>query len=443
MLRAGQVLNISLENLAYGGDAVGHFQGQAVFVPYGVPGDELKVKIAEPHKNYCRGEIYEIIKPSVHRIKPECRHFGVCGSCQWQMMDYQYQLEQKTNITREIFKRLGKIEIEEIAVLPPAGEWHYRNKAQYPVQASKNGNKIGYYRLRSHDLVDIQECPLLETGINQAFLKVKEIINKSGLKGSTRAGHSGNLRHLIFRCSKIEDALSLILVTRYELDLHKIAQRILTEVANVKSIWQNVNPARGNVILGKKWSRLAGVEYLSERIGDITYRLSPGSFLQSNLGTTEIVYQKIMESLHLSSDDEMADLYSGLGSIALQLAGQSKRVVAIEEFAPAVEDARANAALNNIGNCEFLCGRAEDQLIKIKSADAVVLDPPRQGAAPGVIEAIVSLSPSRIAYLSCNPSTLARDAALLIGRGYKLQKLFLADMFPQTYHIENLAILTR
>lgn len=465
MLRAGQVLNISLENLAYGGDAVGHHEGQAVFVPYGVPGDELKVKITEPHKTYCRGDIYEIIKPSDHRIKPDCRYFGICGSCQWQMMDYQYQLEQKINITREIFKRLGKIEIDEIAVLPSAGEWHYRNKAQHPVQASKNGNKIGYYRLKSHDLVDIEECPLLEDSINQAFRKVKEIINKSGLKGcippagrspssfafaaadrsagAGPAGHSGNLRHLIFRYSRIEDALSLVLVTRFEPDLHKIAQRILTEVTNVKSVWQNVNPARGNVVLGKKWNHLGGVEYLSERIGEITYRLSPGSFLQSNLQTTEAVYRKIKESLSLTPGDEVADLYSGMGSIALQLAGQAKKVAAIEEFAPAVDDARANAALNNIGDCEFLCGRVEDQLIKIESADAVVLDPPRQGASPGVIEAIAKLNPSRIAYLSCNPSTLARDAALLMGSGYKLQKLFLADMFPQTYHIENLAILTR
>ncbi|HAD81358.1 MAG: 23S rRNA (uracil-5-)-methyltransferase RumA [Candidatus Edwardsbacteria bacterium RIFOXYD12_FULL_50_11] len=443
MLRAGQVLNISLENLAYGGDAVGHHQGQAVFVPYGVPGDELKVKIIEPHKTYSRGEVHEIIKPSDHRVKPACRHFGICGSCQWQMMDYQYQLEQKTNITREIFKRLGKIEIDEIAVLPPAGEWHYRNKAQYPVQASKNGNGMGYYRLKSHDLVDIQECPLLEEPITQAFRKVKEVINKSGLKGSTPAGHSGNLRHLILRYSKSEEALSLVLVTRYEPDLHKIAQRILAEVPNIKSVWQNVNPARGNVILGKKWTHLGGVEYLSERIGHITCRLSPGSFLQSNLRTSEMAYQNIKESLQLSPGDEVADLYSGMGSIALQLAGQAKRVTAIEEFAPAVDDARVNAALNNIGNCEFLCGRAEDQLIKLKSADALVLDPPRQGAAPGVIEAIAGLNPARIAYLSCNPSTLARDAALLVGRGYKLQKLFLADMFPQTYHIENLAILTR
>jgi 23S rRNA (uracil1939-C5)-methyltransferase len=443
MLRAGQVLNISLENLAYGGDAVGHHQGQAVFVPYGVPGDELKVKIIEPHKTYSRGEVHEIIKPSDHRVKPACRHFGICGSCQWQMMDYQYQLEQKTNITREIFKRLGKIEIDEIAVLPPAGQWHYRNKAQYPVQASKNGNGMGYYRLKSHDLVDIQECPLLEEPITQAFRKVKEVINKSGLKGSTPAGHSGNLRHLILRYSKSEEALSLVLVTRYEPDLHKIAQRILAEVPNIKSVWQNVNPARGNVILGKKWTHLGGVEYLSERIGHITCRLSPGSFLQSNLRTSEMAYQNIKESLQLSPGDEVADLYSGMGSIALQLAGQAKRVTAIEEFAPAVDDARVNAALNNIGNCEFLCGRAEDQLIKLKSADALVLDPPRQGAAPGVIEAIAGLNPARIAYLSCNPSTLARDAALLVGRGYKLQKLFLADMFPQTYHIENLAILIR
>ncbi len=442
-MRAGQVISIIPENLAYGGDAVGRHQGQAVFVPYGVPGDELMVKITEPHKTYCRGQIHEIVKPSSHRTKPLCGYFGVCGSCQWQMMDYQYQLEQKLSITREIFKRLGKIDIGQITVLSPADGWHYRNKAQYPVQASKDGNRMGYYRLKSHDIVDIGECPLLEQVINASYARVKEIINKSGLKGSIPGGHSGNLRHLILRHSRSEDALSLVLVTRYEPDLNKIAQRILAEVPKIKSIWQNVNPARGNVILGKKWNHLGGSEYLTERIGGLNYRLSPGSFLQSNLETTGAAYQKIEECLSLSPGDEVADLYSGMGSIALQLAGRAKRVVAIEEFAPAADDAKANAALNGIANCENLCGRVEDQLIKVKSADAVVLDPPRQGAAPGVIAAIIKLNPSRIAYLSCNPSTLARDAALLADGGFSLQKFFLADMFPQTYHIENLAILTR
>jgi len=443
MLKKGQIISLITENLAYGGDAVGHYNGQAVFVPYGVPGDELKTMVSIPHRTYCRGSISEIVKPSADRIDPACRYFGTCGSCQWQMMGYEYQIQQKVNITEEIFKRLAGIDVPEIEALKHSTGWHYRNKAQYPVQSGKPGNKMGYYQTKSHSIVDIDSCPLVGDKINQAFAAVKDIINDSGLKGYNESNHSGSLRHLIFRYSRHQDALSLVLVTRYEPDLSKISHRIMAEMPFVKSVWQNINRKRGNSILGEKWRHLGGEEYLIEGIGQVKYRMSPGSFLQSNLEMAEMVYQRMIEDLSLGPGDILSDLYSGMGSIALQLAGKVKKVAAIEEFAPAVEDARANAVLNGIENCEFLCGKSEDLISSIKTADAVVLDPPRQGAEQEVIKAILKLDPGRIAYLSCNPSTLARDTALLVSGGYRLKKLYLADMFPQTYHIENLAILTR
>lgn len=443
MLKNGQTIDITLENLAYGGDAVGRYQGLAVFVPYGVPGDKVKVKVTEPHKTYCRALIQHILHPSLHRINPDCRFFGECGSCQWQMMGYEYQLEKKADITRDIFKRIGGIDVPEVELLPHSRGWNYRNKAQYPVQSGRTGNLMGYYRPKSHQIMAIDSCPLLEEKINKAFVIARETINRSGIKGYFEKEHGGNLRHLIFRYSRYQDALSLVLVTRYKPDLSKIAGRLTEAIPSLRSVWQNINTAKGNSILGPEWVHLKGEEYLTEKIGDVRYRLSPGSFMQSNLETAASVYKIMADVLGLSPNDEVVDLYSGIGSIALQLAGKAGKVVAVEEYAPAVEDAKINAKLNGINNCEFICGLSEKVMARIEKADAVVLDPPRQGALPDVTKAIIKLAPGKVAYMSCNPSTLARDAGILIGGGYRLQRLYMADMFPQTYHIENLAIFSR
>jgi 23S rRNA (uracil1939-C5)-methyltransferase len=443
MLKAGQIIDLRIESLAYGGDAVGHHQGQAIFVPYGVPGDRLQVRITDPHKSYSRGKICNITEASPDRKEPDCPYFGDCGSCQWQMMDYDHQMQSKKEITKDVFKRLGGIDITDIEVVPNSSGWHYRNKAQYPVQTSRTGNLIGYYRAGSHSIVDITSCPLVDKNIDSAYSKIREIINQSGIKGYNEKTHSGSLRHLIMRYSSHQKAVSLIMVTRFEPDISRIAESIMSRISSVKSVWQNINRTKGNVILGGKWKHLGGEKFLIEKIGQIQYRLSPGSFLQSNLETAGRIYQLIVENLTLSSKDIVTDLYSGMGSIALQLAGSAGKVVAIEEFGPAVEDAKANTILNGIGNCEFLCGKVANLLAGLGKADVVVLDPPRQGAGPDVIKTIVKLGPSRIAYLSCNPSTLARDAASLKEQGYLLRKMFMADMFPQTYHIENLAIFTR
>lgn len=440
MLKAGQEIGLELDSLAYGGDAVGRHQGQAVFVPYGAPGDRLRVRITEPHQSYCRAEIIRVSEMSGHRVKPSCPHFGICGSCQWQMLEYGYQLERKAAITRDIFLRLAKLDPGEIPILPSSSQWGYRNKAQYPVQPAPDGLRTGYYQPKSHRIVEIETCPLLESRINDTFKGLRSILTGLGIKGYDERKGSGQLRHLIIRYSRLQDTVSLTLVTSQGQDLTETAQLIGRDLPGVSSLWQNVNPSRGNTIIGSDWRNLVGAEYHQEEIGGLRYQVSPGSFLQTNLVTTESFYRKIVECLDLGPGETAADLYSGVGSIALQLAGRCRLVTGIEEFPLAVEDAKANARLNGITNCRFLCGSTEQKIAALQRADAVVLDPPRQGAAPGVIRAVAGLKPSRIAYLSCNPSTLARDAARLTEEGYALKKLFLGDMFPHTYHIELLAI---
>lgn len=440
MLKAGQEIALDLDSLAYGGDAVGRYQGQAVFVPYAAPGDRLRVRITEPHRSYCRAEITQVSEPSGHRVSPECPHFGTCGSCQWQMLEYGYQLEQKAAIARDLFLRLARLDPGEVSALSSPAQWGYRNKAQYPVQPAPGGLRAGYYQSKSHRIVEIEGCPLLRSRLNDAFKGLKSILAGLGIKGYDERHGSGQLRHLLLRYSRLQDAVSLTLVTSDGQDLPGMAPLIRRELPWVRSIWQNVNPSRGNAVVGPDWRRLGGEEYLEEEIGGLRYLISPGSFLQTNLVIAESFYRQIAECLDLGPGETAADLYSGMGSIALQLAGRCRLVTGIEEFPPAVEDAKANARLNGITNCRFLCGRIEQKIAALQRADAVVLDPPRQGAAPGVVKALAGLKPSRIAYLSCNPSTLARDAARLGEEGYSLKKVFLGDMFPHTYHIELLAI---
>lgn len=440
MLKADQEIALELDSLAYGGDAVGHHQGQAVFVPYGAPGDRLRVRITEPHRSYCRAEIIQVSEPSGYRVSPQCPHFGICGSCQWQMLDYGYQLERKAAIARDLFLRLAKLDPGEISILPSPAQWGYRNKAQYPVQPAPGGLRVGYYQPKSHRIVEIETCPLLKSRINDTFAGLSPILAGLGIKGYDEGQGGGQLRHLIIRYSWLQDSVSLTLVTSQGQDLTETARLIRRDLPRVSSLWQNVNPSRGNTIVGSVWRHLGGEEYLQEEIGGLRYLLSPGSFLQTNLMIAESFYRQIMECLDLGPGETAVDLYSGVGSIALQLAGRCRQMTGIEEFPPAVEDARANARLNDITNCRFLCGSTEQKIAALHRADAVVLDPPRQGAAPGVIKALAGLKPSRIAYLSCNPSTLARDAARLVDQGYELKKLYLGDMFPHTYHIELLAL---
>jgi len=443
MPAANSLFELDIEGMAYGGDGVGHLDRLAVFVPLAVPGDRLRARAIEPHRTYCRARIEEVLRPSPDRTPPGCRHFGACGGCQWQMAAYSKQLHYKKIVLTEVLARLGGLAVPDIEVLESGACWGYRNKAQLPVALVGGEKRIGYYRQGSHKLVAIDQCPVLAPAIEKSIQAVTGVLAGSSFPAYDESSHRGELRHVIIRHCSRDGGLALTVVTRSAIRIGGLARELASSVAGVKSVYQNINPQKGNVILGPTWRTVWGDEHQWEEMSGLQLRLSGGSFLQVNLVAAQTLYRAAIDGLEMSGSETVLDLYSGVGSIALDIAGRAGRVTGIEEAAPAVEDARASAEKNGIGNCIFLCGRAEDVLREVPAADRVVLDPPRQGARPEVIREIGRLGPDRVAYLSCNPSTLARDLKLFASLGYGLHRLLTADMFPHTYHIEALAMLRK
>ena len=442
MLKQGDIIDLGLDSLACGGDAVGRYLGQTVFVSYGLPGDQVRAKVFDAHQKYCRASIISIASPGPQRIKPACPYFGDCGSCQWQMMDHHHQLEHKKSILEQTLARIGGIKDARIEVLTEGSPWHYRNKAQYPVSQSKGKLVIGYYRQGSHQVVPIKECPIIHPGLNQVFRQARDILSAAKVPGYDELTNNGILRHLILRHSRHQDKISLTLVCTKD-KIYPEVMKALSAVPGVGSVWLNLNAEPGNTILGEKWKLLSGESRMEEELDGIRYRLSAGSFWQVNQPLAGALYRRIKEELHLTRQQQVVDLYCGAGAISLQLASAAGKVVGIESSPQAVDDAMDSARLNGISNVEFLCGPAEVLLEKVQQADAVVCDPPRSGLKPEVIRGLARLKPQKIAYLSCDPATLARDLKEIAKSDYQLTGLCLADMFPQTYHIEALAFLQR
>jgi 23S rRNA (uracil1939-C5)-methyltransferase len=438
--RSGPVITVTLDSMAYGGDAVGRHGGKAVFVPLGVPGDRARVRVVEPHRSYDRAEILSLEEPSSQRIAPRCPHFGACGGCQWQMIGYQQQLEHKKKVLAETMARIGGLSVDGIAVLADGTGWSYRNKAQLPVSRSDAVNRLGFYHQGSHRIVEIRQCPVLVGELETALTAVRATIERSGLDGYCERERQGLLRHVVMRYSRLEQAVALVLVTAAEQPLTALADDLLRSVPGARTVWQNVNATAGNAILGDRWLPLVGQGFLTEQVGAVRLRLSMGAFLQANVPLAEQAYSRIQRGLQLEGGETVVDLYCGVGAISLDLAARCRTVIGIEENVAAVDDARANAGANGLENCTFIAGRAEDALAGIERADGIVLDPPRQGCQPAVVRRMIELGPRRIAYLSCNPTTLARDLKALAA-AYELESLALIDFFPQTYHIETLAIL--
>lgn len=442
MLKQGEIIEVGLESMACGGDAVGRYLGQTVFVPYGLPGDKAGVRVFDAHQKYCRAEIISIVSSGPQRIDPACPHFGSCGSCQWQMMDHHHQLVHKKDILEQTLARIGGIRDIGIDILAEGSPWQYRNKAQYPVAQVVGRIMIGYYRQGSHQVVDIDECPIIQSPLNIVFQQAKQIIISSGIPGYDESNSKGILRHLILRYSRHQDQITMTLVCSSD----KVEAGLIKDLAGIPkvgSVWLNLNSQPGNTILGKEWKLLSGEKQTEEEIEGIRYRLSAGSFWQVNQTMAAVLYRRIKEELQLTGEQQVVDLYCGAGAISLQLASSAGNVLGIEYSAQAVNDARDSARMNGIGNAEFRSGPAEDLLGKIKRADVVVCDPPRSGLKPEVIRELSRLKPQKIAYLSCDPATLARDLRKILESSYQISSLYLADMFPQTYHIETLAFLQR
>ncbi|WMJ20346.1 23S rRNA (uracil(1939)-C(5))-methyltransferase RlmD [Geobacillus kaustophilus] len=435
--------DVVFTDLTHDGLGVAKVDGFPLFVKNALPGERANVKVVKVKKGYGYGRLIELYEPSPDRIEPPCPVYRQCGGCQLQHLSYEGQLKAKEKQVKEVLARIGKL--DGVTVHPVIGmknPWRYRNKAQVPVGEREGGLVAGFYKERSHEIIDMDAC-LIQQEMNDAVVQtVKKICEKYKVPAYNEVAHKGVLRHIMARYGAVTKEVMVVLITRTEELPHKkkIVQEIIDSVPNVKSIIQNINPKKTNVIMGDETKVLWGAEYIYDYIGDIKFAISARSFYQVNPEQTKVLYEKALEYAQLTGEETVIDAYCGIGTISLFLAKKAKKVYGVEVVPEAIEDAKRNAELNGITNVEFAVGEAEAVIPKWYEqgirADCIVVDPPRKGCDETLLQTIIAMKPKRVVYVSCNPATLARDLRILEDGGYQTIEVQPVDMFPHTAHVE-------
>lgn len=432
------------------GKGIAKIEGFTVFVDGGLPGDKGKIEITKIKKNFGLGKMVELTFPSVNRVKPKCRLSGICGGCQLQELDYTKQLKIKTDIVKNNIERIGKL--KDIKINDTIGmkqPYRYRNKAQFQVGKKGKDIAIGFYQIESHDIINVDKC-ILQNDINDKIIDiVRKYMKDFKIKPYDRKSKKGIIRHILTRVSSYTGEIMVIIVTKTDIlpYSNEFIHLLIGKIPQITSIIQNVNKKNSSEILGMKNKVLFGNDRITDSIGNLKFSISPMSFYQVNPTQTQVLYNKALDYAHLVGNEVVFDIYCGIGTISLFLAQRAKKVYGIEIVKEAIKDARINAKLNNINNVEFYDGKAEDILPNLYKdgikADVIVVDPPRKGCHKSVIEMIIKMRPKKVIYVSCNPSTLARDLKYLDEGGYKAVEVQPVDMFPQTGHVECVVLISR
>lgn len=449
-VKKNDYIDVEFVDLTHEGQGVAKLDGFPVFVPGGLPGESAQIKILNVKKNYGYGKLIEIREKSPYRVEIPKEDMHKYGGCQLHHMSYEGQLQFKQNLVEQTLTRIGKL--QDVNIHPIIGmeqPFHYRNKAQVPV-GERNGRLItGFYKPRTHEIIDTDESVIHMEAINDAIKIVKEICSELGVAAYNEEAHTGVLRHIMARFGRKTDELMIVLITRTEKLPHReeIVGKIVAALPNVKSIVHNVNPKRTNVILGEKTQVLWGQDVIYDYIGNVKFAISPRSFYQVNSVQTQVLYDKALAYTGLTGEEIVIDAYCGIGTISLFLAQQAKKVYGVEVVSDAINDAKKNADLNGITNVEFTVGEAETVIPNWAKegihADVIVVDPPRKGCDAALLKTIIEMKPKRVVYVSCNPATLARDLGILETGGYQTLEVQPVDMFPMTMHVECCALLIK
>lgn len=451
MLSKDKMYVVEIVDIGQGGVGIGKFEGFTVFVDGGLVKDKIKVKITKSKKNYAVGEIVEILEPSPYRVERKCsKELKECGGCQIQELDYKEQLNLKTNEVKQVISRIGKL--DDVVIHNALGmeePFRYRNKAQFPIQKVDGVPVIGFYKKKSHDIIPTNQC-IIQHDVNDKIIKIiKTYIRAYKVSIYDEKTHTGVLRHLVTKVGFTTKEVMVVLVAngRKLPYLNELASVLKENIPGFKTLVVNVNREKTNVILGNENRVIYGDGKINDNIGDLVFEISPLSFFQVNPVQTEVLYNKALEYANLGENDTVFDIYCGIGTISLFLAQKAKKVYGIEIVEEAIKDAKINAKINNLDNVEFYVGKAEEVVPKMykqgKRANVVVVDPPRKGCDEKVLDTIISMQPDRVVYVSCNPSTLARDLNYLDERGYKCLEVQPVDMFPHSVHIENVALIVK
>lgn len=424
-----------------------------IFIEGALKGEKVKVRIVKVNKNFAYGKLMEVLEASEERVNPPCAIYKRCGGCKLQHASYKAQLDFKWDRVKDCVSKIGKLD-PSIVKYPLGMEnpWRYRNKVQLPIGLINGEVKIGFFAPRSHDIIDMESC-LIQDEIGDKVVKLtREWIEKFNIRPYNVDGEydeKGIVRHIMIRRGFTTNEVMVVLVTNGEKLPHKeeFVDLMVKNIPGIKSVIQNINSKKTNVILGLESKTLWGEDTISDYIGDFRFNISPLSFFQVNPTQTEVLYGKALEYANLTGNEEVFDAYCGTGTITLFLSQKAKKVYGVEIIPQAIDNAWINAKENKVENVEFFVGESEvvipDLINKGVKADVVVVDPPRKGCDKKLLDAITNIDAKKIVYVSCDPSTLGRDLKVLEENGYKTLEVQPVDMFPNTSHVETVALLRR
>lgn len=448
-VRKGQSCEIQIDRLGTSGEGIGRYENFTVFVPQALPNERVLTVIEEVKKTYARGRIHKILQESPDRTTPLCEIYDECGGCQLQHLSYEAQLCAKRAQVMEALAHIGKLpQIPVNETLRAEKPWNYRNKMQFPIGLHKNRLVVGCFAQGSHRIINTENCHIQHGANNELANAVREIAEKLHIPVYNEDTHKGILRHIVGRVGRSNDLMAVIVTATKQLPRAKEFVRMMRErLPNLVSVHQNIQTYRNNVIMGRDTVLLWGRPTILDTLGRLNFHISPRSFFQVNTRQAERLYEQALAYADLHGTETVIDAYCGTGTITLFLAQKARKVYGIEIVQPAILDARKNARDNHVKNAEFIVGDATTVMPALYKQgirpDVVVVDPPRAGCTEIVLRTFANMKPQRIVYVSCNPATLARDLAILKDLGYITQEVQPVDLFPQTSHVENVALLSR
>ena len=440
--RPGHEVEVTIDAIAHGGKGIGRMDGFVVFVAGAIPGDRVRARIEKSKKSYGEGRVVEILEPSPERIDPVADHPGA----PWQVLPYERQLEIKADQVDQALRRIGKLDGFELEpIIPAAEQWRYRNKVEFSFGRGPDGElTCGFHAPGRFDVIEpMDDCLLVSEKVNVLRKQVLAVCREYNLPAWDRRDQRGFLRNLVVREARRTGQFQVrIVTTPGKLPVEDLVTRVEAD-----SLWWSETSGLGESTVGGKNRLLSGKPQIEEQLGDLRFLISPEAFFQTNTEMAEVLYGVASEYAQLRGHEKVFDLFCGIGTIALTLAPRASTVFGLEIVAPAIQDAAENARLNGIHNATFYEGDVRTGMRELVEAEGkpevVIVDPPRAGLSQKIVRRIIEAEPQRIVYVSCNPTTLAPNAAQLVEAGYRLIKARPVDMFPQTPHIETVALLER
>ncbi|MBQ4100560.1 MAG: 23S rRNA (uracil(1939)-C(5))-methyltransferase RlmD [Oscillospiraceae bacterium] len=449
MLNKNDIVELKITDITHEGSGVGRYNDMAIFVPFTAVGDEISAKIVKVNKTYAFGIIDKIITPSADRVDNDCPVYNKCGGCSYRHINYKSECEIKHNQVQNNLKRIGKIDLVLDDIIPSTSVSNYRNKVSAPVGMIDNGIAIGFFAKRSHRIINCRDCAIQPPEAKRIFEIVEQFVLKHNISVYDEIEHKGLLRHIFIRKAEKTNEIMVCLVINGKTlpKSDELVKNLTAEFSNIVSVVINQNRDKTNVIMGKRCETIFGKDYITDILCDVKVNISPLAFYQVNHDTAELLYKTALEYANLTGTENVLDLYCGAGTIGLSMAKMAKSIIGVEIIPEAIENAKQNALQSEISNARFICDDVSGAVKTLSDEgicpDVVILDPPRKGCSPDVLDTVISMNPSRIVMVSCNSATLARDLRILEDNGYKATRGKAVDMFPRTCHCECVVEVVR